>query len=415
MALTETARQFLDRRVHVDKKIEGLITRRDAEFRSTEERRASDMAERSLAPIVVRSRTVEDAPTCQTLRKAMLALKSGDQTVAFEQIGIARKMNPDFWEVDRVEGFVRGRSGDIGGATKCYERAYANSSGEGRAVVAHFFAGHLARNVKDLSGAIDYANEAHGTLQMSDTAAQLGTYLVWANRFSEGIALIEPASVKMSGKSRLIAISSLAEAYRRWAEYSGSSERNPLLQYDKARKGLEIALAALESGVSDDRLRDTATNCAAEAIRGATKALRASGTVPDLAEWLAYVEKALVRLVNSGSWSQLLFELDKLSKTRNCPVAGRRLLSLANSLDESLRGHPADLSAADGRLIGEVVSIRENYGFVRHPSYPDNLFFHADDVFDKGGFEIINSGALVRFQVSESERGPRATIVEREM
>lgn len=413
--LTETATQFLSRRIQPDENLKREVSQRDIEYRETEERRAADMAERSLAPVVVRSRNEADAPTCQILRKALLAARGGEMASAFEQVELARKLNPDFWEVDRVEGFLRGRDGDLTTGTACYKRAYQTAEGQDRAVVAHFFAGHLARNVRDVSSAIRYAEEAHETLNTADTAVALGTYLVWSHKFDAGIALIEPTVAALQGKARLIAISSLAEGYRRWAEYARNEERNPVLQFRRAEQGLRIALAAIESGVSDVRLRDTATECATEALRGAQQCLSSGNSLPAFAEWLDRLSHVLVRFSNSRRWGALSVEARRLTSVSGCPAAGKRLASAIQTLEEqsmsSLTGELKDPQV--GALIGEIAHLADNYGFIRHPAFPKNIFFHASDLLNGENFADLTTGALVRFRDTSSDRGPRAVDVSR--
>ena len=129
IVLTDTATQFLSRRVQPDETMQRQLQGRDHEFREVQERRLTDMAARSLAPVVVRQRTEVDAPTCTLLRQALLFAKRGaDRETVYEKIDLARRMNPDFWEVDRVEGFIRDSYGDLAVATSCYERAYSNAS-----------------------------------------------------------------------------------------------------------------------------------------------------------------------------------------------------------------------------------------------------------------------------------------------
>lgn len=402
-----------------DEKLKRELMQRESEYRATEERRAADMAERSLAPVVVRSRTDADAPTCQILRKALLAAKARDYEAAFAQVDLARKLNPDFWEVDRVEGYLRGREGDLSTATACYQRAYRVADGQDRAVVAYFFAGHLARNARDVKSAIVYAREAHESLATSDTAVALGTYLVWAHQFSDGIALIEPTVTSLSGKGRLIAISSLSEAYRRWAEYARTEESNSLHQFRRAAKGLSIALAAIESGVSDSRLRDTATDCATEALRGAQQCLHAGNPIANLADWLDGVARVLVRFVGSRRWGAFTHEAQRLASTRGCPVAGKRLASAVTTLDEQSSASTSstrdqDVPLTDRSLIGEIATLSERYGFIRHPSQPQNIFFHEADLLEGESFGALTTGSLVKFRaVSTDQRGPRAVDVAR--
>lgn len=412
MNLTETAREFFARRVEPDPELERELIRRESEYRQTEERRAIDMASRSLAPVVVWSRSPADAPTAQILRRALIRSGAKDFKGAIEQVEIARRLNPDFWEVDRVEGFIRSQMGDIGEATACYKRAYENSAGPDRGVVAHFFAGHLARRANDTKSALAYAREAHSTLQLSETAVALGNILVWQRKFQEGIALIEPATAAQKGKARLIAITALTAAYRRWAEYSQEEERNPLLAHARAKKGSGIALAALQSGVSDDKLRDSGADCCIAALRAAVQCARTSVSVPDLSAWLTELISSLVRFVNSSRWQVLVLEVRRLARTAGAPSIARKLASATADIEEQM-AESVSISASGVRegLIGEVVSIRDRFGFVRHPGYPNNVYFRSDAVTGPGGFGSLNTGALVRFSVTEGDRGPRAIDV----
>jgi cold shock CspA family protein len=213
----------------------------------------------------------------------------------------------------------------------------------------------------------------------------------------------------------VIAISSLAEAYRRWAEYARSEERNPLLQYQRARKSLEIALAALESGVSDDRIRATATDAAIEAVRGIEQCLRMSTPISGLSDWFDSLSRVLVRFASAEYWGTLCNELQRVAQMTDCPPSGKRAAQQARLIDT--QGTAAASGTGDaksaGILIGEIASLREGYGFVRHPAFPDNVFFHRADLLDPESFAALNTGALVQFAVVQSPRGDRAVGVTR--
>lgn len=411
IVLTETATQFLSRRIQPDEQLKRRLEARDREFREVQERRARDIASRSLAPVVVRQRTEADAPTCTVLRQALLAAKKGgDPSPAYQKIDLARRMNPDFWEVDRVEGFIRDSFGDLAAATSCYERAYTNASGEDRAVVAYFFAGHLARKLRDLGRAIEYAREAHQVLDTPDTGMALGTYLVWVHQFEAGISLIEQVIPQSKGKTRVIAISALAEGWKRSAEVSGEEDRNFLHQFEQAWKGFDIAIAAIETGIADERLRNTATDCAVVAIRGAVVCTRSSIRVPDLPDRLSQLDPVVVRLVGTRSWAVLGAEIQRLVASRGAPVAAKRVQETMMSLTED-DAPPAPDSASSGSLVGEVVNMLDTYGFIRHPKFPENVFFHHGDIIPDDRVRELRPGSLVRFTVELGERGPRAINV----
>lgn len=412
--LTETATKFLAERVKTDEPLRREVARREIRYRADEERRAADMASRSLAPAVVRIRSESDSPTAQILRKALLASQSGDFGRAREQVELARKLNPDFWEVDRVDGFLQGAAGNNEIATARYQRAYKQAQGDDRAVVAHFFAGHLARNVRDVASAIDYAVEAHTSLASPETAMALGNYKIWSHKYSEGIELLEPAVAQQTGKARLIALSGLAEGYRRWAEYARSEEHNALLEYERGRKGLEIVLAAFKLGVVDERLRETGADCAQSAIHGAAASVRATHKIAGLADWIDSFADVLVRFVRARRWPALSMEIARFGVMSGAPSAAKRLAKLASEINEQEDAAASGTSKGvnSDELIGEVVSVLENYGFIRHPAFPDNVFFHRSEMFDQSAFPSIITGSLVRFTPSTTAKGTRAVVLE---
>ncbi|WP_413542666.1 cold shock domain-containing protein [Citricoccus nitrophenolicus] len=411
IVLTETATQFLGRRIKPDQKLQRQLEVRDREFREVQEKRASDMAVRSLAPVVVRQRSEADAPTCTLLRQALLLTRKGeDRETIYERIDLARRMNPDFWEVDRVEGFIRDSFGELAAATASYERAYATAKGEDRAVVAHFFAGHLARKVRDVNRAVEYAREAHDELDSAETSAALGSYLIWSHKFDEGTSLLESAIPRSTGRSRVIAVSALAEGWRRYAESVGGEDHNPLRQFQLASKGFGIGMAAIESGIVDERLRATATDCAVVAVKGAVQSGRAGIRVPGLVDHLTRLDTTSVRLVGSRSWPSLVQTVRQLAVTRGAPIAAKRLLE---RIDE-LTGEGVDSSppvSSSETLVGEIVNVSERFGFIRHPKFPENVFFHAGSVISQDGIRSLKGGNLVRFSVEIVDRGPRAKNV----
>lgn len=406
--LTETAGQFLDKRIVVDREFSKLVAAREAEYRANEERRLADTSLRSLAPVVIRTEGPHDVPTAQILRKALLASQENDTDQALAHIETAHRLNPDFWEVDRVEAFILASVGQNVRALECYEVAYSKARGEGRAVVAHFMAGFLARTMREIPRAIEYAREAHSLLATGDTAVALGNYLVWNREFEEGIGLIEPTVVAADGKSKLIAVSSLAQAYKRWGEHAGEHGRNPVLQFRRASKGMEIALASLDAGVADTRIREIATDSASMALKGAAAAASDRIPVPELGAHLERLGKSLVRLVGTPSWVHLKSAVARLLKASRGAAAVQRLARQMADLDE---GQVAAGGESSSRYSGEIVSLREVYGFIRHPSFPKNLFFHRDDLAAGEEFGDLRSGALLSFVVRDTDRGPRAAEI----
>ncbi len=408
VSLTETARAFIDRLPHQNSAIKEEIARRDRRYRETEERRIADESERSLAPVVVRARGPQDVPTAHILRNALLAAKRREFDRALELVGQARRLNPDFWEVDRVEGFIRAGSRDHGAATMAYQRAYERAEDEGRAVVSHFLAGHLARNLKNPREAIPFAREAHQFFASVDTAVQLGNYLVWTGQYEEGIELIEGIVPNSSGKARLIAVTALAGAYRRFAEYARAAEHNPARQFARAVRGYTIATALISTGAADERLRDIALECASEALDGAAGCLASSQTPKGLVEWIDNLQQVLARLRDSSRWEYLARAVQRLASIRSAPSAVVRLGSAVEALENA-----APTKVSGGSVVeGTILSLHPRYGFIRHSDFPSNLFFHFSDVAAGIDPTSLAVGGRVCFVVDDSDPDrPRALSV----
>jgi cold shock CspA family protein len=235
---------------------------------------------------------------------------------------------------------------------------------------------------------------------------------VWNREFEKGIRLIEPAVRSSDGKAKLIAVSSLAQAYRRWAESARDQEHNPVLQYRRALQGLTIALASLETGVADRKIRDIAADCPATMLQGAASAASDSIVLTDLSTSVERLAVSLVRFVDTRSWPRLQVAAARLSRMAGVPASIQRLPQRMAEIDPSTSS--ARMADGSHRLYGEVVNLKEGYGFIRHPSFPRNVFFHLNDAADGESLADLNTGALVSFTPQEESRGPRACAVRRE-
>lgn len=409
IALTPTASRFLARDGVIEQHVANRIRERYEEYQKVEERRAKDAASQSLYPVAVRTDGAHQVPAAQLLRRALLtADKKRDIESALADIRQARTMSPDFWEVDRVEGYVRSRDGQNELASKLYLSAYEKASGQHRGLVAHHYAKHLARQVRDIEAAITFSREAHSILGLPETASSLGYYLVWAERFEEGVPLIEEAVTQMRGKSQRIGISALAKSYRRWADYAARAERNPVMQYERAWKGVEVVRVSVQAGVVDQGLNNCLAECAAEALRGAVSA-NANGTkLSSLNARLDILTEQLPSLAGCEEWDHLSISIAKLSQIGVESPARTRLVRRLRSLQHNLSS--GNWGGGDV-LRGQIVGLNKGFGFIQHPSNQGNIFFHGSGLAVGERFQDLKVGMAVEFVLVDSERGPRAEDV----
>ncbi|GHJ48846.1 hypothetical protein Cs7R123_61880 [Catellatospora sp. TT07R-123] len=404
IAISESASQFMRHADLADSTYIGEIARREEEFRVDEERRAHEAAERSLAPIVVRARDHADAATAQLLRRALLASQADDYAHAYEFVSKARSLNPDFWEVDRVEGFLRANQSEYSVATNLYLKAYKQAEGEHRAVVAHFLAGHLSRNVKDLETALKYSREAHQVLQTPETGVALGNTLVWCRQFDEAITLIEPAVGRSKAKARLIAVTSLMEAHRRYGEYLRDSIRNPMAAFDQAWKGFETAVPLLTEGIIDRKFITSATDAVGVGFLSIAMALEGSVEIPaDAQERIGAVLPYLSRMAASSRWQFLVNALDRVCRVEDAPAV---FATVKERTTTWTRGGRDGDGEAQSELLGQIHSLPgPTFGFIAHDDFPGNIFFHRDSCAADSPFRRLAAGQMVRFRVQTREDG----------
>lgn len=398
-------KKFLPRDTVGSEELAGIIERQE-EYRKGREARRKDEASRKLAPWVVYVRDEDDEPTAHLLRLALRESKRKRVKAAFDYIAKARLLNPDYFEVDRVDAFIRSGLKEPG-AIDLYRDALDKSTDErSRAVVAHFLAGHLARVVHDVPLAIEFEREAHAVFESAETALALGNFLVWNDMFEDGQELLEYALDNCEDSSRVIVVTTIVESWRRWAEHVQGQHR-PDQAFRFASTGFSLGVREL-SNVTDLKLAGAVASALAIAVRGATTTGVDLRPVEKLVQSMLDDAISLMRLFESSDqWvhaKRILGRCVRSGLPREIVERVHRLLRINANADA--------VPLVGDTLIGTVVSYSQNYGFINHPSYPGNVFFHRSDVVgpDYDHFDIVK-GALVDFAVFEDDRGSRATGV----
>ena len=131
------------------------------------------------------------SPTCFV--RALREAKSDQLDAAAAAMVRARGINPQYFEVDRVEAFFASMRKEIARATTLYRSALSNyRTDEERYWVNYFYAAHLTRTAGDIPEAINLAERTHAFFGRYETAhCRLGNYYAWSGRFEEGEELIE--------------------------------------------------------------------------------------------------------------------------------------------------------------------------------------------------------------------------------
>lgn len=415
--LTETARQYSGVVIPRGHEVRRLVQENETTFMRDEERRQAETSRRQLGPNVVRTRYETDAPSAQILRRALSASRNQDFDGAFTLIEEAKQLNPDFWEVHRVEGFMRAASGDKLGARESYLSAHELAeTKDHKAVVAYYFAGLLARNLMEPAVAVPYAREAHSELRLPDTATSLGTALVWSNQYDEGIELLEEAVVSAEGRMRLIAKTALADAYLRRGAWALKESRNPVQGSYDAICAFDLASDELNNGSADIKLRDAACEAARDALRYLMSCQQNGNEVDTMGDFFDKLINRVGQLTRADGWSAFRRSADALAASGKSPYAASQLRSaIVKALQMSVDGTSSVDDSGDPLepMFGVIHALRGGFGFIESPALPNRLYFHKTGLEHGVSFSRLEEGMPVSFvETTDSDGRPRAEQVE---
>lgn len=412
--ITEAAQHFLRRVAPPQKADISSTLLREQEFKRSEEQRRADESKRQLAPNVVRVRSRHDEPTAHLLRLALAQSRAGSMDRAKSYITRARSLNPEFWEVDRVEAFIMSQNDQIDQASSLYRSALRKADEAGEAVIAYYFAGHLAGRGHDVGAALPLAESAHEYFQGADTAQLLGKLHLWARNYEESQVHLEWALENMTGRGRLrlIILTTLVDSWRRWSESLLEDDRHPLEAAHKAAAGFSQGIRELDSGAWDQRLAEIL-------LESANSFLRAIG---EIGVFPPQFESDAVRILKGVKRHAVLFERcaawrhfpGRVGRLYRMPGISEETSNLCEDLVHVAKPKLADSTAASPR--GIVKAWCGTYGFISHPDYPSDVFFPGSVVQEDHGakWDAINPvGIHVVFEVDEHGKTdrPRANFV----
>jgi cold shock CspA family protein/tetratricopeptide (TPR) repeat protein len=390
---SESAKMFLASIVHEDNPIKILVSESEKSLQAQDERRRIDESNRSLAPAVIRLRNDLDKPVSHLLRRAVLEIFRSDFEQAQTLIADALRLSPDYWEVQRIEGFLASEKGDLPLALTKYLEAYRSAeTKEHKAVVAHFLAGHLARKAGDLDQAIVLARESNSIFDSPETKHALGNYLIWAGKFEEGENLLREALKKAEGPLQHIVTTAIGSACRRRAENIFDSEKNILLAHNKALEGFNAIADLVNSGVADRKLTDELLELARLILRIYRKAESSRVNVPGINVALETLLQLMPRLSRHRFFDRLIEDLQKT----NLP----KPFTAENFITSSM----PTLSSQDEVLFrGQIMTIEQNqnYGFISSLSFEENVHFHRFTLQNEN-FGNLKYGDTVYFSTAEA-------------
>jgi hypothetical protein len=262
-SLASAARDYMRTAAQPADEALATVEARLVEMRRSESLRRRDEARAFLMPHAVALVSEEQQPIAHLLREAYFANRDGDVDAARSLISDARRLDPEFFEVPRVEAFVEaGHRPDR--AIELYREAHDLAPPEFKGKVAFFHAGLLMSVLKAPDLAEPLAEEAHSALQVAETALRLAQVRLTLGKFDGASELLdEAATTATDERTATIARTQRTLVAARQVERLRRANRAE----DALALGatqLKAALAALDEGAPDSMLRPNALELVTE-------------------------------------------------------------------------------------------------------------------------------------------------------
>jgi hypothetical protein len=304
------------------------IEARLVEMRRSEALRRRDEARAFLMPHAVAIASEEQQPIAHLLREAYFANRDGDIDAARSLISDARRLDPEYFEVPRIEAYIEaGHRPDH--AIELYREAHELAPPEFKGKVAFFHAGLLMSVLRSPDLAEPLAEEAHTVLEVAETALRLAQVRLALGKLESASELLAYAVQNATEqRTATIARTQLTQTAARQVERLRKAD-SPTDALVLGITYLAAALASIEQGVADALLRPNALELVTEMAR----ALVLAPTLSDQSEALNAVLGAAPGLISAT------------------PTFGRK-----DELDRALAELVSrdDLPQPDARLIGEI-------------------------------------------------------------
>lgn len=399
--LTESAEAFISSAAPPDRARSTRVRGPDATYRRSEERRRLDEARAPLAPQTVVTEAEAQRPAALVLRQALLVSRRGDVEEALEMVSQAADMSPDYFENERVRGFIYSTAGDADRATVAYERALELASDAQRARVEFFYSGHLLRCASDPASALPLAEACDATLDSDETASLLATIRLYLGDVEDAIEVFDAVAARSEGKANRIARTQAMEARRRHAEMLTREERKPVAAIAECRSAAAIGFDALEEGILDDRMIETLISCISEAFLIARELVEPEPAVDDVLELAEAARRNRVLLEHYRGFDVLAAHGARIARSPGWPQEVASSLQFAESEVDGLQ--MVDLGVRRGRIARYRPD--RGFGFIDIEGIGADVFFHRSDLDDPSGEIFLRRGTPVEMILESREKG----------
>ncbi|MEV0810040.1 cold shock domain-containing protein [Micromonospora sp. NPDC050200] len=391
------------------------IQRAEDEYRREEERLRLEQGRTPLRVNVI-SGAGEHRASALRLRQALTISSKGNTEEALRIIHEIEQLEPEYWELFRVRGFLLSQINRIDEATLTYEQALKLARDEeSRARVHFFYAGHLTRKVRDSESALVHAKAAHKVLQRHETALELGKALTYVQEFSSAVDVLRRACRTPDVRGQLIAGTQLVDTLRRRAEVEADELRSPSTALESLKEALDEGSQMLAGGIRDRRLEERLWECLSDALRFASWLSDGHGRDEAIRHVLSSA-RSLSPSFGGKAHRFAAGHAARLLATPNLPTdVIPELKAIANRGLNDVESASSGAAEWDvgSELVGTVKTWKpeRSFGFISAIDGSGDYFFHATDLENPPDRIFLNQGISVEFIVAVAQDRPRAAVV----
>ena len=341
----------------------------------------------------------DQKPVASLLRQALRSQKLNPKK-ALELVQAAKTVAPEYWEVYKVEAYVRHFLGEDRLVEEIYGKAFElTSNNDEKSVVKYFLTQHFLR-IHAMDKALDSATACLGFKNSTEALHHLGFVEIRSNMFESGIEHISKAVENSNSDSRLIYITSLISGYRRWSEHILEVERNYDLALSKLRPSRDLLTKEIDAGVRDQKFYEENAKILYQANEILKVIHRFNGDIShqELDHFKDYYRQAKDAIKNPKMGKKIMDQIRFLSRLS---VQLKDFIESFN-LDELISLDHSTL-AGQSFLVGKVHStVDGRYGFIEHKDFPRNVFFSGAALLPGIRVASLIKGQSVSFELEET-------------
>ena len=337
---------------------------------ASEEQARANQKTRPYSPFSIVTRSTGDFVVARYLQKALSNAHKEKFNDANSEIRQAKSLAPEYFEVHRVDAWIKVAQKNITAAQTAYESAIELEPNH--APLLYWYSNFLLRYLGDASRALVELKQAYQLDPKSfEIQFDMARATLYTMNYEEAQSILEnilDSSPNMSDKDTQKVYDLYLQAFQRQAE-------------------------------QQQRLGDFES-----AVQSITKMKEVFEKIPtQLVD--AYIREKLYKGLQIGIQIAEYVEGKMLSMIQGLNIW------LSNVSNNQTLQREINFTSDQGKIVKMVTG--EFYGFILMDKTGERIFFHRNDLYDFGEWDELENDVRVAFSISENHKGPCAVGVRR--